>query len=108
MTPAVLKEWLGVAALMISVGGFFYAWLTSRSKTNSEQLDKLDGRVDELVGRMQAVEHELKHMPDRETISDLRISVEGLRSGLTSMEKQTSAMAASVRRIEDYMMKAPK
>ena len=108
MTPGVLKEWLGVAALMISVGGFFYAWLTSRSKTNSEQLEQLDGRVDQLVGRLQAVELELRHMPDKETIAELRISVEGVKTRLAGMEQQASATGASVRRIEDYLLKGAK
>lgn len=108
MNPTIVKEWLGVMALLISVGGFLYAWITSRSKTNSEQLDQLDVRVDELVSRMQAVEQELKHMPDRETIADLRISVEGVKARLSGMEQQATSTAAGVRRIEDYLLKAGK
>lgn len=108
MTVAVLKEWLAFVALAISVGGFFYAWLTRGAKDNSDQLDKLDGRVDELVTRVQAVEHELKHMPDRETIADLRISVESMKARLGGMDDQAKSTAASVRRIEDFLMKTPK
>ena len=108
MTPAEAKDWLGVAALLISVSGAFYAWLTRGSKDNSEQIGKLDSRMDDMSTRLQSVEHELKHMPDRETISDLRVSVEGLKAGLNAMGSQTQTMAASVRRIEDYLLKAPK
>lgn len=108
MTPGLLKEWLGVIALAISVGGFFYAWLTSRSKTNSEQLDKLDSRVDELVTKVQAVEHELKHMPDRETIADLRIVVEGLKAGMLNLQQTSTATQNAIRRVEDFLIRAPK
>ena len=82
--------------------------LLTKVKKALSKIGKLDSRMDDMSTRLQSVEHELKHMPDRETISDLRVSVEGLKAGLNAMGSQTQTMAASVRRIEDYLLKAPK
>lgn len=103
-----LKEWLGLAALAISVGGFIYAWLTSRSKVNAEHLKSVDATLSNHALRIQAIEGELKHLPAKDDVTDLKLALAQLGGTVGRLDESLNGISRTVRRVEDFLMREGK
>ena len=103
-----LKEWLGLAALAISVGGFIYAWITSRSKVNEEHLKSVDTTLANHALRIQAIEGELKHLPAKDDVTDLKLALAELGGTVGRLDESLNGISRTVRRVEDFLMKEGK
>ena len=101
-----LKEWLGLAALAISVGGFIYAWLTSRSKDNSDHLKAVDTTLGDHALRIQAIEGEIKHLPAKDDVNDLKLALAQLGGTVGRLDESLNGISRTVRRVEDFLMKS--
>lgn len=143
-----LKEWLGAAALLISVGGVIYGWFTAggtkaltevgalRKQTREdisalkEQIDKdekaatdrrqqqaeaIVARFQLSESRLQAVEADMRHMPDREQAHRLELAIEKLTGSLETLDERLTGriealderlkpVAATSARIQNYLM----
>lgn len=103
-----LKEWLALAALAISVGGFIYAWLTSRSNVNTEHLKSVDTTLGDHALRIQAIEGELKHLPAKDDVNDLKLALAQLGGTVGRLDESLNGISRTVRRVEDFLMKEGK
>ena len=99
------KDWLGLLALLISLGGVLYAWLTRRSKENaasiqrmSEELSaKLTDNEKKLISddrRIQRLENDVDHLPTKESISELKVA-------LAQVSATVEATNRVITRVED-------
>mgnify|MGYP001247775414 FL=1 len=105
-----VKEWLGVFALVISVGATLYAWLTSSSRVNAEHLKGMGERLEAcketiaaLERRTQTVEQELRHLPAKDDVNELKLSLAKLEGTIGRLDESLSGVNRSVRRVEDYL-----
>lgn len=106
--PAVVSPWLGLVALAVSLGGTVYAWMTSRSKVNAEHLKTVDTTLAEHGKAIQAIEGELKHMPAKDDVTELKISMAEIKGSVAVFNEGMGALSRTVRRIEDFLMKEGK
>lgn len=108
--------WLVAANTLISIGTAAYALLTTGSKANSQRIIQVEARLaegDKLVHdkltdhdrRIQSIESELKHMPDKDQVVDLRLGMAELSKKVAVMNESVSATSRTVRRIDDYLHK---
>lgn len=119
----VLKDWLGLAALAISVGTFLWSRLTSDGKkaldelaahkgNTTRALGELDSRLDLHGERLQTIEGELRHLPDKDGVNELKVAITELRGAVGKIDAAFSAMQQTmqpaVRRIEDFLLKSAK
>jgi len=99
---------------IIAIGTAAYTFLTSGAKqtaadlTNhkkvvSEQLAAFDKKNAEHDRRIQAVEGELKHLPDKDMVTDLRLALAELKGNVGALTGEMGSIARTVRRIEDYL-----
>lgn len=102
------KNWLGALALIVSLGGAFYAWLTSRSKDNSSRLDDHEEKLNGQEKRLASVEHELKHVPNKDDINDLRLEISNLNGSVGRISENLKNVNTTVSRVEDYLLKGDK
>lgn len=113
----VLKDWLGLAALIISVGSFLWGHLTSDGKKALAALAKheadttrvtgeLDARLDLHGERLQAIEGELRHLPDKDGVNELKVAIAELQGAVGKIDASFGALQPTVRRIEDYLLKS--
>ena len=103
--PDSLRDWLSVAALILSLGGAVYAWLTSRAKGNSEHLKAVDAKLTDHDRRIQAAESELQHLPAKDDVMELKIAIAELRGSVGRLDESMAGVSRTVHRVEDYLMK---
>lgn len=108
MTFTFLKEWLGLIALAISFLGTVYAWLTTRSKENSEHLSKLSGTVDNHKERIQKIESELAHLPSKDDVTALRLAISDMGGTIGRLDEGMKGIKNTIGRVENFLMKADK
>lgn len=102
MTADDIKAWAGV---VIAAGAWVYTWFTARSKDNAARIDKLEGKVEDHSGRLQAVEQELHHLPDKDRFHGLELAISDIKGQLSAMTEATEAVGRTARRVEDYLLK---
>lgn len=104
MTLDDLKSWLGVFSGLIAIGSFAYAWLTNRSKLNSEQIAGLEETVNTLETQVKLIEQRLEQMPDKETVHELGLKVTELHGQLNVMGESLKSVAVTASRIENFLL----
>lgn len=103
--PDGLKDLLGAAALVISLLTSVYAWITSKAKANGEHLKTVDAKLIDLDRRVQAMESELKHLPDKDDVNELKLALAELRGTVSTLNESLSGVSRTVRRVEGFLMK---
>jgi len=99
-----MKEWLGAAALVISIGVTIYAWMTARSKVNAEHLKAVDGGMKEHDRRIQNLESEIQHMPSKDSQHKLELSIAQMSGEMKTMSANMDSMTRTTRRMEEYLL----
>lgn len=105
MNIADLKDWFGLIAVIISLGTVVYAFLTARSSVNSKRINSLDERVSGHGSRLQDLESEVKHLPNKDMVMDIKLAMEELNGKVGRLEVSLGGFSGTVRRIDDYLMK---
>ena len=114
MMPPEFKEWLGVLIQISTLGGLVYVWLTSGAKKAVTDLDahrKADAdakaRIESAIAghdrRIQTMENELKHLPDKDNVVELKLTLSELRGTVAVLSESVGRVVRSVDRIENYM-----
>lgn len=114
-----IKEWLSVASLLIAVGGFLYAWLTSGSKKATAELDafrktdaekkrEIEKDLDEHDRRIQSLEQEMKHLPDKDAVVELKLAISELKGTVGQHAEVLNGVARTVHRVENYLIEGKK
>lgn len=131
MDVSTARDWLAVIATILSIGSIAYTWLTRRSAENTKLLEVLADRVSALGDmtkantaelesrggrlsqaekklvdfdrRIQAVESDIRHMPDHEQIAGIRIAMTKLDGGMQRVEDMISAQVRAMQRVEKHL-----
>ncbi len=99
--PAEIKDWLNIVTLVIAIGSAVYAWLTSGAKKTAAALDshktETNKQLAELVKlmsdqerRIQSLENDMRHLPDREHAHRMELAIEKLTGVTKTLESQLS------------------
>lgn len=120
-----VAKWVGLVALLLSIGNLLWAWLSRPARDLSARLDKhreetdkqidevakqadeqIDGvarRIDEtfegLKGhdrRIQRVEDDLRHLPTKKDLQEVELKV-------TAIKTELDIVAKVVSRIDDFL-----
>lgn len=103
--PDGLKDWLGVVALAISLLTSVYAWITFKAKANAEHLKAVDAKLVDLDRRVQSIESELKHLPNKDDVNELKLGMAQLDGTVGRLDESLSGVSRTVRRVEGFLMK---
>ncbi|UDF29823.1 UNVERIFIED_ORG: DUF2730 domain-containing protein [Roseateles sp. XES5] len=98
MDVSPLKDWLGLIALLISVGSSVVLFLKSDAKKAGETLISHGSRI-------QKLEDDMRHMPDKETVHKLQIDLTEMKGQMATMVKSSEATERATRRVEDFLLK---
>lgn len=99
MDVSPLKDWLGLIALLISVGSSIVLFLKSDAKKAGEILASHASKI-------QKLEDEMRHMPDKETVHKLQLDMTEMKGQMNSIVKSSEATERATRRVEDFLMKS--
>lgn len=100
-----IVPWLSATALIISIGGTVYAVLTARSKGNEARIGDVEKRLDGHRERIQSLEQELKHLPAKDEVHALQLSMTTIDGKVSTLTTSHDALLKSIRRIEDFLLK---
>jgi hypothetical protein len=99
-----IKDWLYVANTAIALAAAAYAWLTARSKANSAHLKAVDAMLDDHKQRIGAIEGEMRHMPAKDDVHELKIAIAELRGTIGRLDESHNGVSRIVNRIEAYLL----
>ena len=97
MTPADIQPWLAVAALLISIGTSVTIFLTSGAK-------KTASTVAEHETRIQHIENELPHLPNKDGIHKQQLDISEMKGEIGIIKKSIEATERTTRRVEDFLI----
>ncbi|MGO4558309.1 DUF2730 family protein [Mesorhizobium sp. 2RAF21] len=110
----LLAPWISLALSVIALMTIVYRWFTSGEKKNAEDLtdhrDKVSKSL-EAVGqsiaahdrRIQAVEADLKHLPDKDSVNELKLTMAKLEGTVGRLDESLSSVQRTVLRIDDWL-----
>lgn len=97
MDVSPLKDWLGLIALLISVGSSVVLFLKSDAKKAAETMVGHGSRI-------QRLEDQIQHLPSKDTVHQLQLDLTEMKGQMTSMVKSSEATERATRRVEDFLM----
>jgi hypothetical protein len=106
-----LSEWQTIVAIgagLLAIGSAIYSWLTGRASANAKEIDDLADRQRDLERRVDAVEGELRHLPDKDRVHKLEVAMEGMRGDIGRIADGFQTMSRTVTRIDEYLLRAGK
>jgi len=104
MDLSILMPWIGAALSIIALGTQLKAIISSGERKLEERVSKVEVKLIEHDRRVQAVENEMKHLPDRETVHKLQIDLTEMKGQMATMVKSSEATERATRRVEDFLM----
>lgn len=99
-----ISSYLSPIALMISVATTIWTVFTSGSKKNAEELSEVKTELTKQERRIQRLEDELKHLPDKATTHRLELAMEKMSGRLSSMDERLKPIAAISERMQELLI----
>lgn len=107
--------WLGALALMITIANTIWVWvktsggeLATRLKdlraTFEGAFKEVDTDLEDHDRRIGAIEVEMRHLPSKDQVSDLKNQLTEMNGKLATFDSELGSVARTVRRIEDHLM----
>lgn len=112
--PENLSQWLTLILSFIALGGIVYGWFTSGEKENAKALDKyretqavtvseIEGKIEAHDRRIQTVETEMKHLPDKDSVVELKLAMADLKGTVGRLDESLNSVQRTVLRIDDWL-----
>lgn len=105
MDIVLLKDIVIGAAAVLSSGLAIWTFMQSPAKKNADAIDKANTKLVDHDRRIQAVESEIKHLPDKEAVHELKLAIVELQGTVKAQNVQLGAVAQLVANIDGYMRK---
>lgn len=98
-----IRNWAGTLALLISAASVILVWVKSPGEAVARRLKEVSDSLKGHDRRIQAVEHEIKHLPTSDDFRKLQITVTKLEGDMKRIEEGVGLINHTVRRIDDYL-----
>ena len=105
MDLVLLKDIVIGAAAVLAAGLAWWNWLQSPSKANADAIKAMVEKLTEHDRRIQTIEGEMKHLPDKDAVTDLKVAIVELRGTVKAMDVQLAAVGRTVANIDGYLRK---
>jgi hypothetical protein len=110
-----LMPWLGAIALILSLGNTVTSFLTSGAKktagdlaafkeSQALRLQKVDEQIDGHDSRIQELESTMRHLPDRQVVHELQLTMKDIQIELAGVKASTETAARTSRRVEEFLL----
>lgn len=103
-----IMPWVSAAIAIITLLTLVKNTLTSGEKKLDERMTKVETKMIDYDRRIQTVESEMKHMPDRETAHSLQLAMERIVGRLDTMDERLRPIAATNHRLQEYLLEQTK
>ncbi|CAH0339589.1 DUF2730 family protein [Rhizobium sp. CECT 9324] len=111
MTTSEIYQYLGLALAVIALLGHAKGYFSSGEKTLLARIDKAEAKVEkvetklvEYDRRIQSIEGEIKHLPDRETTHRMELAMTEISGKLNVMAERLKPIEAIGERLQETLM----
>lgn len=98
-----VAKWVGLIALLLSIGNLLWAWLSRPARDMKEHVEQANERIDEMFEglkghdrRIQRVEDDLRHLPTKDDLQQLEVKV-------TAVKTELDMAVRVLTRIDDHL-----
>jgi hypothetical protein len=117
--PGEIRDWLSVAAMLLSIGAVVYTWLTRDAREAGAAVAKLDSKVNEAIkerdrkidlaeDRISRIEGELKGVPDRDSVHKMQLEMVAMRGSVDVLNERLIPLAAISGRLQEFLLEQAK
>lgn len=99
-----LRDMISMATGCIGIVSFFYAYFAKRSAATAIELKAAHERIDKLEDRLLKTEIDMRHLPDKEVTQRMEVGIIELRGELAALAASMKPMAATMTRLQDYVL----
>ncbi len=99
-----VKDWAGLIAILISIGGSLYAFLTSGSKANTGRIAETTKKLIDHDRRIQSLEDEMKHLPSKDMAHRLAIGMTKMNGRLDTLNEKLKPIDAISKRLQEWAL----
>lgn len=104
MMPDTAAEWLTLILSALALGGVVRAALNSTATENAAKIVVLQKDQTEMQRRLQTVENELRHLPDKDVTHRLEMAIADLRNSVVKLEATGEQTARTAARVENFLL----
>ncbi|PZU15680.1 MAG: DUF2730 domain-containing protein [Shinella sp.] len=108
--PQIILLWGNLFLSLAAVAGHIKNWmssgekqLTKDQKTQSVSIERHESKLTDHDRRIQTVENELKHLPDKDTVNELRVAMTRMAGDVGILSESMGSISRTVHRIDDYL-----
>ncbi len=104
MDISPLVPWLSAVSLLISIGVAVTAFLTTGAKQNSRQIADLEEDFEAIDRRVQSLEGEMRHLPDKDAVHRLELTLRDMQVEMAKIAASADQSARTTARVETYLL----
>lgn len=104
MDLAPLVPWITAALAVIALLGHAKNFFGSGEKTLSDRVQKSETKLIEHDRRVQAIEGEMRHLPDRDSAHRLELTMEKISGRLDTLDERLKPIAATSGRLQEFLL----
>ncbi len=108
MSPAEISAYVGVALGVIGLLGHLKGWINSGEKQLKDDVSAHTTTLTDHDRRIQTLENEIKHLPDRESQHRMEISLAEMNGRFAALEEKLKPIAATSERLHELLMEQAK
>ena len=109
-----LMPWLLAASTILSLGTTVYTLMSAGSKQTATDLENhktaqaqkaaaVDGSILDLTRRVQTVEGELHHLPNKDALHSLELTLRDMKVEMAKIAASADQSARTAQRVENYL-----
>lgn len=96
------------ASALIAISAIVFTMLSNRARATKEAVDGLEARVSETERRADRLETAIKHLPDKDAVTELKLAVAELRRDIAVIAESVKPVAAIAARMQEWMLEHSK
>ncbi|KGE00988.1 DUF2730 family protein [Rhizobium sp. YS-1r] len=108
MSLAEISQYLGLVLAVIAILGHAKGYFSSGEKTLTARMDKAEKTLVDHDRRIQAVEGEMKHLPSKDSVNELKLALTELKGDFKTLTETLGSVSRTVHRIDDYLREEAK
>jgi len=108
MDLSIIMPWITAALAIIALLGHAKSFFGSEAKQAAAEIGVLKETVDSQARRLQSVENDISHLPDRDSWHRLELSMTRLSGRLDTMDERLTQVAAISERMQELLLEQAK
>lgn len=108
MSPAEIAAYVSLALGIIALAGHVKGWINSGEKQLKDDVSSHTGKLTDHDRRIQTLENEIKHLPDRESQHRMELALSEMNGRFAALEEKLKPIAATSERLHELLMEQAK